>query len=44
MPTDIDKINEHVRKESAFVEKIISSMSNVIVGQKNLHSSNKLTF
>ncbi|HKY33012.1 MAG TPA: AAA family ATPase [Candidatus Polarisedimenticolia bacterium] len=37
MPTtDIQAINEMVRQESAFVEKVLSEMQKVIVGQKGL--------
>jgi len=36
MPTDIQAINEMVRQESLFVEKVLSEMQKVIVGQKPL--------
>jgi len=36
MPTDIQAINEMVRQESLFVEKVLSEMGKVIVGQKPL--------
>ena len=36
MPTDIQAINEMVRQESAFVEKILAEMRKVIVGQRGL--------
>jgi len=36
MPTDIQAINEMVRQESLFVEKVLSEMQKVIVGQRNL--------
>ncbi len=34
MPTDIQAINDLVRQESAFVEKVLAEMQKVIVGQK----------
>ncbi len=36
MPTDIQAINEMVRQESVFVERVLSEMQKVIVGQKGL--------
>ena len=36
MPTDIQAINEMVRQESVFVEKILAEMQKVIVGQRGL--------
>jgi MoxR-like ATPase len=36
MPTDIQAINEMVRQESLFVDKVLSEMQKVIVGQKGL--------
>ncbi len=36
MPTDIQVINELVRQESLFVEKVLSEMQKVIVGQRGL--------
>jgi MoxR-like ATPase len=36
MPTDIQAINEMVRQESLFVEKVLSEMQKVIVGQRGL--------
>ncbi len=36
MPTDIQAINEMVRQESLFVDKVLSEMGKVIVGQKPL--------
>jgi len=36
MPTDIQAINDMVRRESAFAEKVLSEMQKVIVGQKGL--------
>ncbi len=36
MSTDIQAINELVRKESAFVERLLGEMRKVIVGQKGL--------
>ena len=36
MPTDIQAINDMVRQESLFVEKVLSEMQKVIVGQRGL--------
>ena len=36
MPTDIQAINEMVQQESVFVEKVLSEMQKVIVGQRGL--------
>ena len=36
MPTDIQAINEMVRQESVLVERVLSEMQKVIVGQKGL--------
>ena len=36
MPTDIQAINEMVRQESLFVERVLSEMQKVIVGQRGL--------
>src|SRR5688572_2510832 len=36
MPTDIQAINEMVRQESLFVDKVVAEMQKVIVGQKGL--------
>ncbi|HET9481252.1 MAG TPA: AAA family ATPase, partial [Candidatus Polarisedimenticolia bacterium] len=36
MPTDIQAINEMVRQESLFVEKVLAEMQKVIVGQRGL--------
>jgi len=36
MPTDIQAINDMVRRESAFAEKVLSEMQKVIVGQRGL--------
>jgi MoxR-like ATPase len=36
MPADRDKINEKVKKESQFVEKLMGAIGKVIVGQKYL--------
>ena len=36
MPTDIQAINDMVRRESAFAEKVLAEMQKVIVGQRGL--------
>ena len=36
MPTDIQAINEMVRQESLFVERVLAEMQKVIVGQRGL--------
>ena len=36
MPTDIQAINDMVRQESLFVDKVLSEMQKVIVGQRTL--------
>jgi MoxR-like ATPase len=36
MPTDIQAINEMVRQESVFVERVLTEMQKVIVGQKGM--------
>ncbi len=36
MPTDIQAINDMVRQESLFVDKVLSEMQKVIVGQKGM--------
>ena len=36
MAADIEKINEMIRGESAFTEKIISEIGKIIVGQKQI--------
>jgi len=36
MPTTVDAINEKVKRESAFISKLIEEMEKVIVGQKYL--------
>ena len=36
MPTAVEAINEKVKKESAFVQRLIQEMEKVIVGQKYL--------